>query len=75
MARVFFFLPYKELLAPAEELAGRFSGFSELKIVTAETGQVAEMAREAEKDGYEIIIARGAQAQIVKRTVTLPPSV
>ena len=72
MARVFFFLPYKELLAPAEELAGRFSGFSELKIVTAETGQVAEMAREAEKDGYEIIIARGAQAQIVKRTVTLP---
>ena len=39
MARVFFLLPYKELLAPAEALAKDYSGFSELKIVIAETEQ------------------------------------
>ncbi len=72
MARVFFLLPYKELLAPAEALAKSYSGFSELKIVIAETDQAAEIAKEAEKDGYEIIIARGVQAQIVKRAVSLP---
>ena len=72
MARVFFFLPYKELLPRAEELAGDYSGFTELKIVTAETDRVGEIAREAEKDGYDIIIARGVQAQIVKRAVSLP---
>ena len=72
MARVFFLLPYKELLAPAEALAKDYSGFSELKIVIAETDRAAEIAKEAEKDGYEIIIARGVQAQIVKRAVSLP---
>ena len=72
MARVFFLLPYKELLAPAEALAKDYSGFSELKIVVAQTDQAAEIAKEAEKDGYEIIIARGVQAQIVKQAVSLP---
>ena len=72
MARVFFLLPYKELLAPAEALAKDYSGFSELKIVVAETDQAAEIAKEADKDGYEIIIARGVQAQIVKQAVSLP---
>ena len=72
MARVLFFLPYKELLSQAEELARSYSGFTELKIVTAQTDQVEALAKDAEKSGYDIIIARGAQAQIAKRAVSLP---
>ena len=72
MARVYFFLPYRELLSQAETLARDVSGFTELKIVTAETERVPELARAAERSGYDIIIARGAQAQLAKRSVSLP---
>ena len=48
MARVLFLLPYPRLLPQAEELGRGISGFSELKMVTPDTDQVADIAREAE---------------------------
>jgi len=72
MTKVTFFVPYEELLQPAERITREFPDLAPMKLMCIGTEEAAAIAREEEKAGCEIIIARGAQAQLVKRAVSLP---
>lgn len=72
MSKVTFFVPYAELLQSAERIAAEFPDLSPMAFRVLDTAQAAEAAAEEEKAGCQVIIARGSQAQLVKRAVSLP---
>lgn len=72
MAKVVFFVPYSELLEPARRLGEKYSSFSSVRVEYVHTEEIARRAQELERDGVDLIIARGAQAELVKRSVRLP---
>ena len=72
MAKVTFFVPYEELLLPAEKIAEEYPSINPVKLKYVKTEQAAQAAVEEERSGCEIIIARGSQAQMVRRAVSLP---
>lgn len=71
MARVVFFVPYSDLLESARRIGSEYPDLN-VTVAYVHTEQVKDRAREFEREGCDIIIARGAQANIIKRTVKLP---
>lgn len=67
-----FFVPYSELLEPAQRLGAEYDHFSSVLVEYVHTEGIAQRARQLEQDGCDLIIARGAQAECVKRAVRLP---
>lgn len=72
LARVVFFVPYSELLEPAQRLGAEYGHFSCVLVEYVHTEDIARRARQLEQEGCDLIIARGAQAECVKRAVRLP---
>lgn len=71
MAQVVFFVPYSDLLDSARRIGSEYPDLA-VTVTYVHTEQVRARAQEFERNGFDIIIARGAQANIIKRTVKLP---
>lgn len=71
MAQVVFFVPYSDLLDSARRIGSEYPDLV-VTVAYVHTEQVQARAREFERNGFDIIIARGAQANIIKRSVKLP---
>ena len=65
-------LPFPEMCDMARELVPDYPGFHVMCVEYVHTGEVAARARELEREGCELIIARGVQARIIKETVKIP---
>lgn len=72
MARMAILVPSEDLRGPAEKLVTQYENIDCGTIENVRTEHVAERAKELEAQGYDIILARGLQAEIVKHTVKLP---
>ena len=69
MAKVAILVPYREMCELARPLAERASKhFTVMCLEFTRTELVESRVRELESQGCELVVARGAQAQIVKRS-------
>ena len=72
MAKVAVLVPNQELCSIAQPLISEFSSISLMTIEYIKTEQVSLRAHELERQGCELIVARGVHARIIKRDVKLP---
>lgn len=72
MAKVAVLVPNQELCSIAQPLIDEFPSLSLMTIEYIKTEQVSLRARELERHGYDLIVARGVHAHIIKRDVKLP---
>ena len=72
MAKVAVLVPNQELCSIAQPLIDEFPSLSLMTIEYIKTEQVSLRARELERHGCELSVARGVHAHIIKRDVKLP---
>jgi len=72
MAKVAILLPYLEMCEIARPLVGDYRNLSVMCVEYAKTEKIAQRARELERQGCELIIARGLHARIIKTVVEVP---
>lgn len=72
MAKVADLVPNQELCSIAQPLIDEFPSLSLMTIEYIKTEQVSLRARELERHGCDLIVARGVHAHIIKRDVKLP---
>lgn len=72
MAKVAVLVPNQELCSIAQPLIDEFPSLSLMTIEYIKTEQVSLRARELERHGCDLIVARGVHAHIIKRDVKLP---
>lgn len=72
MAKVAVLVPNQELCTIAQPLVHEFPSLTLITVEHVKTNQVEARAHELEQQGCELIIARGVQARIIKRSVKLP---
>ena len=73
MAKVAILVPYREMCAIAHPLLEKpISHIDEVCLEYTQTNQIETRAQELERDGWDLVVARGLQAQIVKRSVKMP---
>ena len=73
MAKVAILVPYREMCAIAQPLLEKpISHIDEVCLEYTQTNQIETRAQELERDGWDLVVARGLQAQIVKRSVKMP---
>lgn len=72
MAKVAVLVPNQELCSIAQPLIDEFPSLSLMTIEYIKTEQVSLRAREPERHGCDLIVARGVHAHIIKRDVKLP---
>lgn len=73
MAKVAILVPYREMSALAQPLVQKaIPHIDEVCLEYTQTNQIEARALELERDGWDLIVARGLQAQIVKHSVKLP---
>lgn len=72
LAKVVFFVPYSELLEPAQRLGLEHFDAACLRVEYVHTEHIEQRAQELERDGWDLFIARGAQSERVKNAVQLP---
>ena len=72
MAKVAVLVPNQELCSIAQPLIDEFPSLSLMTIEYIKTEQVSLRARELERQGCDLIVARGVHAHIIKRDVKLP---
>ena len=71
MAKVAVLVPNQELLSIAQPLIGEFPSMS-LIIEYSHTSQFVVRAKELQRQGYDLLVARGVQATLAKRSVQMP---
>ena len=71
MAKVAVLVPNQELLSIAQPLIGEFPSMS-LIIEYSHTSQFVARAKELQRQGYDLLVARGVQATLAKRSVQMP---
>ena len=71
MAKVAVLVPNQELLSIAQPLIGEFPSMS-LIIEYSHTSQIVARAKELQRQGYDLLVARGVQATLAKRSVQMP---
>ena len=72
MARMAILLPYQELLAPVEEMFGRFSHIAKHSVIYLRPEKVEAYVHELELEGCDIIMARGLYAELARHASRLP---
>lgn len=72
MASVAVLVPYQEMRELAEEMFGAYPQLVPFCVEYVQNEQVEERARELEKQGCDMIMARGLHAITIKRAVKLP---
>lgn len=72
LAKVVFFVPYSELLEPAQRLGLEYFSADCVRVEYVHTERIEQRAQELAQDGCDLFIARGAQAERVKNAVQLP---
>lgn len=72
MAKVAVLVPNQELCQIAQPLVGEFSSLHLMTIEYHRTEQIAQRAQELEQQGCDLIIARGVQARMIRRSIRLP---
>lgn len=72
MAKAAVLVPNQELCSIAQPLIDEFPSLSLMTIEYIKTEQVSLRARELERHGCDLIVARGVHAHIIKRDVKLP---
>lgn len=72
MAKLAILMPYPDLRELAESMAGDLQNVSVMCVEYTQTAQIGDRARELEGQGCDLIVARGYQAQIARRAVTIP---
>lgn len=72
MAKVAVLVSNQELCSIAQPLIDEFPSLSLMTIEYIKTEQVSLRARELERHGCDLIVARGVHAHIIKRDVKLP---
>lgn len=72
MAKVAMLLPFPEMCETARTLVGHYPYIRTMCVEHLPTHAIAARARELERQGCELIIARGVQARIVKESVKIP---
>lgn len=72
MAKVAVLVPNQELCSIAQPVIDEFPSLSLMTIEYIKTEQVSLRARELERHGCDLIVARGVHAHIIKRDVKLP---
>lgn len=72
MAKVAVLVPNQELCSIAQPLINEFPSLSLMTVEYIKTEQVSLRARDLERQGCDLIVARGVHAHIIKRDVKLP---
>lgn len=72
MANVVFFVPYSELLEPAQRLGLEYFDADCIRVEYVHTERIPQRTQELAHDGCDLFIARGAQAEGVRSAVKLP---
>ena len=72
MAKVAVLVPSQELCNLAQPLVGTFPSITLMTLEYIKTSQAESRARELERQGCDLIVARGVQARIIKQSVKLP---
>ena len=73
MAKVAVLVPSQALCNLAQPLVGTFPSITLMTLEYIKTSQAESRARELERQGCDLIVARGVQARIIKQSVKLPP--
>ena len=74
MAKTAILMPYPELKQEAEAMIARYPRIQPMCVEYVETSMISQRAHDLEMQGCEMIIARGMQARIVRRSVVIPVS-
>ncbi len=72
VAKMAVLVPYAEMRDMARPMAARYGYLSPMCIEYAETCRVQSRARELERQGCELIVARGLQATLARQVVKIP---
>lgn len=73
MAKVAILVPYREMCALAQPLVENCpENIDVVCLEYTQTEQVGARAAELERDGCDLVVARGVQAKTIKRTVKVP---
>lgn len=72
MAKLAVLVPHQDMLELAERVFDRYPQLQRMTVEHVRTEEAANRARELERDGCDIIMARGLQAALMKRAVELP---
>lgn len=72
MAKAALLVPYLEMCELARSMVGRHDYITPMCVEYAQTEAVEARAVELEQQGCKLIVARGLQAQLIKRRVKLP---
>ena len=72
MAKIAILVPNEEIRGSAERLVSQYQNITCMYVGRIHTEHVAARARELEEQGCDIILARGFQAERIKRAVKLP---
>lgn len=72
MAKVAILLPYLEMCEIARPLVGDYRNLNVMCVEYSKSDRIAQRVRELERQGCELIIARGLHARIIKATVEIP---
>ena len=72
MAKVAVLVPNQELELIAQPLTEEFSFLQVMEVKYIRTAYAVQRARELEQQGCDLIVARGVQARLIKRSVRIP---
>lgn len=72
MAKVAVLVPNQELELIAQPLTEEFSSLQVMEVKYIRTAYAVQRARELEQQGCDLIVARGVQARLIKRSVRIP---
>lgn len=72
MAKVAVLVPTQELCQIVQPLVGEFSSLNLMTIEYHKTEQIIQRAQELERQGCDMIVARGVQARMIRNSVKLP---
>ena len=72
MAKVSVLMPHPELRELAISLIAQYPRIEPIAIEYVQTGQISERARMLEREGCDLIVARGLQARIARDSVRIP---
>ena len=72
MAKVAVLVPNQELELIAQPLTEEFPFLQVMEVKYIRTAYAVQRARELEQQGCDLIVARGVQARLIKRSVRIP---
>ena len=72
MAKVSVLMPHPELRELAISLIDQYPRIEPIAIEYVQTGQISDRARMLEREGCDLIVARGLQARIARDSVRIP---